>query len=146
MISALEHVWMIRALHKFWCYHYYLQVCAIPLQSDLQKGVVIKTYIVRLISLPASCVFYFTRQFCLKINTLSHARSWKYGKYSAYNMGYGTQTRYIFPYFTRACVITYIINMLLWKISLLFLRRCILTFSLLVTCFCRAMCHCFMSE
>ena len=56
---------------------------ALILQSDSQNGVVIKTYIARLISLPASCVFYVTRQVCLKINTLSHARSWKYGKYSA---------------------------------------------------------------
>ena len=31
---------------------------ALILQSDVQNGVVIKTYIVRLISLPASCVFY----------------------------------------------------------------------------------------
>ena len=37
-------------------------------QSELQKGVVIKTYTARLISLPASCVFYVTRQVCLKIN------------------------------------------------------------------------------
>ena len=51
---------------------------ALILQSDSQNGVVIKTYIARLISLPASCVFYVTRQVCLKINTLSHARSWKY--------------------------------------------------------------------
>ena len=31
---------------------------ALILQSDSQNGVVIKTYIARLISLPASCVFY----------------------------------------------------------------------------------------
>ena len=31
---------------------------ALTLQSDSQNGVVIKTYIARLISLPASCVFY----------------------------------------------------------------------------------------
>ena len=56
-----------------------------------------------------------TRQVCLKINTLSHACLWKYGKYSAsaYHIqrgfglvGYGTQEPYIFPHSTRACVIT----------------------------------------
>ena len=55
---------------------------ALILQSDLQNRVVIKMYIARLISLHASCVFYVTRQVYLKINLLSHARSWKYGKYS----------------------------------------------------------------
>ena len=50
--------------------------------SGSQNGVVIKTYSARLISLPAPFVFYVTCQVCLKINTLSHARSWKYGKYS----------------------------------------------------------------
>ena len=38
------------------------------LQSDLQNGVVIKTYNARLISLPASCVFYVLRQVFLKKN------------------------------------------------------------------------------
>ena len=56
---------------------------ALILQSDWQNGVVIKTYIARLISLPASCVFYFTHQVCLRINALSHTRSRKYRKYSA---------------------------------------------------------------
>ena len=62
---------------------YFIFKYALIHQSDWQNGVVIKTYIARLISLPAYCVFYVTPQVCLKINTLSHARSWKYGKYSA---------------------------------------------------------------
>ena len=74
------------------------------LQSDLQNGVVIKTYIAWLISLPAFCVFYVTRQVCLKINTLSHKREWNTEKYSASasisneaegRFGYGTQMRCI---------------------------------------------------
>ena len=81
---------------------------ALILQSDCQNGVVIKTYIARLISLHASCVFYVTRQVCLKINTLSHARSWKYGKYSSSASHISRDAEaHIFPYFTCACVITY---------------------------------------
>ena len=41
---------------------------------------------------------------------LSHKREWNTEKYSASAfglVGYGTQKRYIFPYTTRACVITY---------------------------------------
>ena len=45
------------------------------LQSDLLNGVVIKTYFAWLISLPASCVFYVTRQVCLKINLRYHTRT-----------------------------------------------------------------------
>ena len=77
------------------------------LQSSLQNGVVIKTYTARL-SLPASCVSYVTRQVCLKINTLSHARSWKYGKYSASASHMGRRRAIFFRILrVRACVITY---------------------------------------
>ena len=88
------------------------------LHSSLQNGVVIKTYTARL-SLPASCVSYVTRQVCLKINTLSHARVGNTENIACLHpisnsafgwVGYGTQKRYIFPCSTRACVITYYVN------------------------------------
>ena len=73
----------------------------------------------RLISLPASCVFYVTRQVCLKINMLSHVEIQKniarLGPISnsAFSLvGYRTHKRYIFPYSTRTCVITY--NIIRW--------------------------------
>ena len=77
---------------------------------------VIKTYIARLISVPCEfCVLSQALSLLEDKYVITRALG-KYGKYSASAshiqlglglVGYWTQTRYIFLYSTRACVITY---------------------------------------
>ena len=93
---------------------------ALILQSDSQNGVVIKTYIARLISLSAPCVFYGHAPSLLEDkyiitsargNTENIVRLRPISSSAFGLVGHGTQKCFIFPYSTRTCVITYYIPM-----------------------------------